>query len=198
VILSDTEIKAALAGGRLVIKPPPPDGHYTTSAVDLTCKGDFHRWKSPAGAGLSVSIDPDDPDHDYTELARRYQERVPVESDGSIILQPERLVLCQTEEWVEFPEEGLLAARVEGRSTLARYGVGIHVTAPTIHSGYRGFITLEITSRGPFPIRLRKGSRICQLVIEQLCSTPTKRLTGVFQGATTVAGGQGRAPRRRK
>jgi dCTP deaminase len=34
------------------------------------------------------------------------------------------------------PHTARLAARVEGKSSLARLGLGVHVTAPTIHAGF--------------------------------------------------------------
>ena len=35
----------------------------------------------------------------------------------------------------------ILAARVEGRSSLARFGIIVHFAAPTIHAGFEGHIT---------------------------------------------------------
>jgi len=37
---------------------------------------------------------------------------------------------------------------VEGKSSLARLGIGIHITAPTIHAGFKGPIQLEICNYG--------------------------------------------------
>jgi hypothetical protein len=56
------------------------------------------------------------------------------------------------------PLDSGLAARVEGWSTLARCGVGIHITAPTSHTGFRGTITLEITNHGTLPMRENSGA----------------------------------------
>ena len=60
-----------------------------------------------------------------------------------------------------------IAAQVEGKSSLARIGIGVHVTAPTIHAGF-GYlpndpsfpgnpIQLEIWNAGSLKVRLVKG-----------------------------------------
>jgi len=97
-------------------------------------------------------------------------------------------MLARTQEWIELPRTARLAARVEGRSSLARLGVAVHLTAPVIHAGFRGYITLEITNPGPLPIRLRPGMQICQLVLELLFGTPSKEMTGLFQDQESVTG----------
>jgi dCTP deaminase len=65
-----------------------------------------------------------------------------------------------------------LAARVEGKSSYARCGLLVHFTAPTIHAGYAGTITLELINFGPIPIALYPGAPICQLIIEQVHGIP--------------------------
>jgi hypothetical protein len=39
---------------------------------------------------------------------------------------------------------------VDGKSTRSRTGILVHLTAPTIHAGWSGKITLEIANVGPF------------------------------------------------
>ncbi|HEY0439702.1 MAG TPA: dCTP deaminase, partial [Xanthobacteraceae bacterium] len=85
-----------------------------------------------------------------------------------------KLVLAWTRERVELPVHSRLAARVEGKSSLARVGLGVHITAPTIHSGFAYRIRLEIVNHGRVPIRLRTGMKICQLIFELTLGTPQK------------------------
>jgi dCTP deaminase len=105
---------------------------------------------------------------------------------GGWDLEPGPLVLGWTRERVKLPTAGRLAARVEGKSGLARIGLGIHVTAPVIHSGFEGTIQLEIINHGPMPIRLRPGLPICQLVFEVTLGTPDKGYEGQFLGQQAV------------
>jgi dCTP deaminase len=192
MILCDTEIRATLANGQILVLPTPPDEHITTSALDLTLDGgEFKRWKAPQ-PGIDITVDPSQPGF-YRHLSQHFLESVPVENDGSVIITPGSLLLALTHERVELPEQARLAARVEGRSSLARIGLGVHVTAPTIHSGFRGKITLEITNHGVFPIKLRPGMRICQLIFEQVFGTPSAVMTGIFQDQHSVSGQSGNA-----
>ncbi|MGD0511380.1 MAG: hypothetical protein ABSA33_06095 [Candidatus Micrarchaeaceae archaeon] len=88
----------------------------------------------------------------------------------------------KTEENIELPIHSRLAARVEGKSSLARLGIGIHVTAPTIHAGFRGPIQLEICNHGVLQVKLMAAMRVCQLIFEQTLGTPDKGYTGQFYG----------------
>src|SRR5437763_12097159 len=134
MILSDNEIRIALRHGDIVIDPEPPDSHITTSSVDLTLGEEIKRWKRLEGSGWQGHVDPLLPEFSFEELALAHTEDVPREADGSVILRHGEFVLGITREHVELPVRSRLAARVEGRSTLARLGIGVHVTAPTIHS----------------------------------------------------------------
>src|SRR5262249_19027563 len=105
------------------------------------------------------------------------------------ILKPGAFVLGWTEEQIRLPHTSRLAGRVEGRSSLARLGVGVHVTAPTLHAGfgttedahYPGTrIRLEIWNCGPLHVCLEKGMKVCQLILEEVHGTPEKGYEGVF------------------
>jgi len=187
MILCDTEIRAVLHHGQITILPSPPSEAFTTTAVDLKLGGaDFKCWDAPTGPGVDLAIDPSQKGWfpNCSQFLRDYLR----ESDGSVVLKPDGFLLALTEERVELPEESRLAARVEGKSSLARIGLSIHVTAPTIHAGFRGNITLEIKNHGNMPIRLRPGMAICQLIFETVFGTPSVVMQGLFQNQTSVTG----------
>jgi dCTP deaminase len=192
-ILCDRDIRDALDDGLIEITPTPSDECISTSAVDLRLSREFRRWKLAERAGLEVVVDPSANGYDFQAIAEEHTESMALEPDGSIILRPRDFVLGVTEERVNFPREHRLAARVEGRSSLARLGVGVHVTAPTIHSGFRGRITLEITNLGNLPVKLRPGQRACQLIIERLSDAPSEYAVGSFVGQESPTG-RGAAP----
>lgn len=192
MILCDSEIRAALRHGQIIIEPPPPPERFSTTAVDLTLGGtDFKRWKAPGRPGIGLFIDAAHPG--YFQTAAQLLEDVPRENDGSVIVQPGDFLLALTAERVELPEEARFAARVEGKSSHTRIGLGIHITAPTIHAGFTGRITLEIKSHGVLPIKLRPGMPICQLIFEMVFGTPSIEMEGLFQNQTSV-GGQSDVP----
>jgi dCTP deaminase len=112
-------------------------------------------------------------------------------------LEPGQFILAKTHEKIALPmkrqaawkEKPLLAARVEGKSTFARCGLIVHCTAPTIHAGFSGTITLEITCFGQYPILLTPGMEICQLLVEEVVQDP-KEYQSQFQDQTAPAGPQ--------
>lgn len=188
MVLSDNEIKAALACGQLVIDPLPLEARIAPTAVDLTLgEREFRMWDIPASPGLNLSVDPSAANF-FAPLAAQFLRDVPRESDGSVIIQPGAFILAMTRERVQLPKSSRLAARVEGRSSLARLGLAVHVTAPTIHADWDGEIALEIVNHGGFKICLRPGLVICQLIIEQVHGTPSTDLVSQFQRQSSVIG----------
>ena len=102
---------------------------------------------------------------------------------------PDKFVLGITREYVELPRRSKIAARVEGRSTLARLGLVVHLTAPTIHAGFSGNIVLEMYNLGKFKLILRPGRlAICQLIFERLGQAPTGAINTGFQNQSGVSG----------
>jgi len=95
--------------------------------------------------------------------------------DESYLLQPSEFILGSTLEYVEIPDS--LVARVDGRSSIGRLGVMVHITAGYIDPGYAGNITLEIYNVSDKPFELKYMDSICQLVVE-LLSQPCIRPYG--------------------
>jgi dCTP deaminase len=180
MILCDSELKVALAYRQLIIEPTPTDDCISTSSIDLTLGDEFKQWNTPSS--------PVDPTKPHRELAAEFQVDVVLNADGSVNVAPNCFLLALTAETISLPNQSRLAARVEGRSSLARLGLGIHVTAPTIHAGFEGKLTLEITNVGPLTILLKPGLKVCQLIVEQVFGTPAQVFQSVFQGQRTVSG----------
>ena len=192
MVLSDNEIKAALYCKQLVIEPFDDESRISSTAVDLTLGGDeFKRWNDLGGGDdsgeVELIIDPSTKDF-FRRLSGKFLVDAERERDGSVILAPHAFLLALTKENVTLPKPSRLAGRVEGRSSLARIGLGIHVTAPTIHAGWSGQIALEIVNHGCFKIRLRPGLVVCQLILEQVHGTPGTDTSGQFQQQNSVTG----------
>jgi dCTP deaminase len=189
MILSDRENKLAQHRDHIRIAPPPPDSAISSTSVDLTLHEEITIWTlQQDGRESPVVAYPARPNFDVREFLRQYGNALLLSSEG-FILKPGAFVLGWTEERIRLPHASRLAARVEGRSSMARLGVGIHVTAPTIHSGfgetadpqYPGTrIQLEIWNCGPFHVCLEKGMKICQLLLEEVHGTPEKGYAGAF------------------
>jgi len=79
----------------------------------------------------------------------------------SITVQPGQFVLGHTMEYIKLPNT--IAAEIEGRSSFARMGLEIHMTAGYIDPGFEGVVTLEIFNAGSMPVCLYPGMRIAQI-----------------------------------
>lgn len=192
MILSDEEIRSAVAAGHLILDPMPPIENFSPSAVDLRLGEEIKVWDAaltdPVGVKVELSID----DLRIPTLVG-YVKPAQLEVDGSFILAPGTFALGYTLEKVGFPLDGSLAARVEGRSSLARLGIVVHLTAPTIHADFGGddgaIIVLEMVNLGPFHLRMRPGSsRICQLIVEQVTGEFGSGLQSAFRQQTGPVG----------
>lgn len=185
MIFSDRQIKQAIADGRIVIEPAPLEDQFAPSAIDLHVGDQFKIWKTPP-PGLDQTLRLSDvclPD--YGHLMTQLEP----DDEGCAVIAPGQFVLSSTREKVHLPLNSRLAARVEGRSSYARLGLVVHMTAPTIHAGFRGRIVLEMMNFGPFPLRIDPGTtRICQLIFEELGSDPSIALETVFQDQSDVLG----------
>ena len=189
MILSDREIHAALERGAIHIEPALDGSLWSSSAVDLRLAPELSRWKPPKVGGVSIPVDPHHEEFNINVLLEECTEKVIIGSEG-YVLEPRSFHLGWTIERVKLPSRSRIAARVEGKSSLARLGLGIHITAPTIHAGF-GFndkdpsfpripIQLEIWNFGELPIRVRQGMKICQLILEEVHGTPEKGYSGKF------------------
>ena len=179
MILSDGEIKRSIEVGEIIIDPSPTLEQYTSTALDLILGGELKRFKTteelqsecPQGVEWFLTIKTSEVD--IQTLVRQYGVICPTEADGSFLLKPRQFVLGFTREHIELPLTSKIAARVEGRSTLARLGFVVHFTAPTIHAGFGGHIVLEMYNFGPYDLKLEPGKlAICQLIFERVGELP--------------------------
>lgn len=74
-----------------------------------------------------------------------------------------------------------IAARVEGKSSLARLGLLIHLTAGFIDPGFVGNITLEILNVSTNPIKLHSYMPIAQIAFHKLESWSITGYVGKYQ-----------------
>jgi dCTP deaminase len=181
MILTDREIQAAIEHEQIKIAPPPSEIAYSSTSLDLTLSKSIRVWKEPTTKGVEHVISPSTEGYKFNEFLQEYSILKVLDKDG-FVLKPHVFVLGWTQENIELPVYARLAARVEGKSSLARLGIGIHITAPTIHAGFNGTIQLEICNHGPLDIRLTSGMPVCQLIFEQTLGTPVKGYAGQFSG----------------
>ena len=178
MVLSDIEIKAEIDAERLIFDPPifNPRERIDSSAVDLLLHPDLILL--PFDRVQGVTIVPSDDDVQVMDLLNIHGEQRSLAS-SPYRLEPHRLIIGKTLEHITLPNH--LAARIEGKSSLARFGLSVHVTAPTVIAGFAGNLYLEMRNVGPFAIELSQGMKIAQLILEHVGLPPSRGYRGQFQ-----------------
>lgn len=193
MILSNVSIHEALDKKWLIIDPEPmprlvvaggPKCPYQTTSVDLRLGAEIAYFKD--NLAISVDLRRGNFNTVFGPLSHTHQ----LSDKQPYTLEKNEFVLAKTLERVELPisdSAPCLAARIEGKSSYARCGLLVHFTAPTIHAGFSGTITLELINLGPLPISLYPGMPICQLIVEQVDRTPFRN-DSQFQGQVRPGG----------
>ena len=185
MILTDREIQIALEFGSIIIDPVPDERAYSSTSVDLTLDANISLYKETP-EGVETAIDPGAENFDHEKaLASLLEPAISIPQRQGYLFEPDRLLLAWTKEYVKLEPHARIAARIEGKSSLARLGIGVHITAPIIHAGFQGQIRLEMFNHGKLPVRLRAGMRICQLIFEQTLGVPVQGYKGRFSGQTS-------------
>ena len=129
----------------------PARNPTNSTAVDLTLDPIIKEFKK-LESGIETVIDPVNANFRDEEVLESITVQKIIVSEG-YVLHPQKFVLGWTAEYIDLKIDTRLAARVEGKSSIARLGIVVHMTAPTIHAGFEGQIRLEIANYGLFPVR---------------------------------------------
>ena len=92
------------------------------------------------------------------------------------LLEPNKLYLART---VEYTKTECFVPMLEGRSSVGRLGLFIHVTAGFGDVGFSGYWTLEMFCVQP--IRIYSGVEICQIYFHTVLGTADKSDSGKYQ-----------------
>jgi len=98
-----------------------------------------------------------------------------------LVLEPGRLYLGRT---VEHTTTYNLVPMLEGRSSVGRLGLYVHVTAGFGDTGFAGYWTLEMHC--VHPIRIYAGVEICQIFYHQIEGEVVNYKSGKYQHNTEV------------
>lgn len=163
MILSDGTIRALLAAGQVRIDPLGED-QIQPASVDVRLGRQFRLIVNHS----VESIDPFSSPADLTSL-------IEVRPGEPFILHPGEFVLGTTVECLGLPDD--IVARVDGKSSLGRWGVLIHATAGFIDAGFTGEVTLELSNVATLPVKLWPGMKIGQVSFMRL-DAPAERPYG--------------------
>lgn len=151
-VLTREEILRAIECGVIEIDPFERD-QVGPGSIDLRLGNEFRVFKKLRNACVlddRIALE---------ELTER------IEVDDSFTLMPGETVLGITRERLKLP--GTICGWLEGRSRFARMGLVIHMTASFVHPGVNNRQVLEIGNLAPFPLVLKPGVRICQIILER-------------------------------
>lgn len=102
--------------------------------------------------------------------------------------------LASTIERIRMPSH--MVGRVEGKSSLARLGLFVHVTAGFIDPGFEGHITLELFCALDRGILLYPGMPVCQISFEKMDSEALHPYGAGANGSKYANQGKGPTPSR--
>ncbi|MCY3019021.1 MAG: dCTP deaminase [Planctomycetota bacterium] len=203
MFLSNRDLIKAMKRGELIVIPRPPPDRIGATSIDLRLDSiDAVRiWNRDAFA--QAREETGDPrmelrigKFDFRKMSRKYlmpptrdRSQSVFVRDDEVIVKPYGFVLWQTKEVVGTHRKARLICFIEGKSTKARTGILVHLTAPTIHAGWSGNVTLEIANVGPFDLVLAEDDIIAQITVARISSPPlTLARESLTDGQTSVTG----------
>lgn len=130
------------------------------TAIDLRLGHNFELFQSIGQHAIDPCDIKSDNRVDSLEVEVDFLEGFP--------LMPGQFVLGHTLEYIKLPTD--IAAQIEGRSSFARLGIQVHMTANLVDAGFEGCLTLEIKNNGPSTVVLYPGMRFAQLRLFKLNS----------------------------
>ena len=151
-VLTREDVLKEIRNGTIKIEPFQEE-QVGAGSIDLRLGNEFRVFKKLRNALVveeHISLE------DLTE-------RVVVED--SFTLMPGETVLGITRERIRLPSD--ICGWLEGRSRFARIGLVIHMTASFVQPGVDNRQVLEIGNLAPFPLVLKPGVRICQMILER-------------------------------
>jgi dCTP deaminase len=175
MILSDRDIKKALANGRISVDPLFPDSIQPAS-VDLHLGKEFLIFKNAGHMAIDLKMPIDD-----------MMEGVTISEKKPFVLHPGEFALGLTYETVGVGDD--MVGRLEGKSSLGRVGLIIHATAGYLDPGNKLKMTLELHNIANLPIVLYYKMPIAQMSYTPLSSPAenpygSKKLKSKYYGAT--------------
>lgn len=157
MILSGNEIRRRL--GEQIVIDPFDDKQLNPNSYNLTLHDEVMVYEE-------VILDLMQPNR---------VRRMEIPPDG-LVLRPNELYLARTAERTE--THGLVP-QIEGRSSIGRLGLFVHVTAGFGDAGFCGYWTLEMFAVQP--VRIYPGIPICQIFYHEITGDVTEYQSDKYQ-----------------
>lgn len=157
MILSDRDIKKAIKSGEITISPYQ-EANLQPASYDLHLDKHFLVFDTQKNAVI-------DPKESVDEMMRE----VVITEDQPFVLHPGQFALGLILEETGVSDQ--LVGRLEGKSSVGRLGVLIHVTAGFLDPGNKLKMTLELHNTAELPILLHYKMPIAQIAFETISSS---------------------------
>jgi dCTP deaminase len=167
--LCDFDIESCLDTGKIRIEPHPPSASINGVSVDLHLGSGFRVFNDHAIPYIDLSSSRESVNQAIDCIMSK---EIIIGADEAFFIHPGELSLASTVERITLPDD--LVGWLDGRSSLARLGLMVHVTAHRIDPGWSGSIVLEFYNSGKVPLALRPGMAICAISFETL-TAPASR-----------------------
>lgn len=164
--LCDKDIESLLEQGKIIIEPKPDSSMISGVSVDIRLGNEFRVFQDHTAPYIDLS----GPKEEMQKAMDSVMSDEIVIPDGeAFFLHPGELALAVTYESVTLPDD--IVGWLDGRSSLARLGLMVHVTAHRIDPGWSGQIVLEFYNSGKLPLALRPKMKIAALNFETMSSS---------------------------
>jgi len=161
--LCDQDIEQYIRDGKIVIEPVPNSSMISGVSVDIRLGNEFRVFQDHTAPYIDLS----GPKAEVQEAMNSVMSDEIFIPDGeAFFLHPGELALAVTYESVTLPAD--IVGWLDGRSSLARLGLMVHVTAHRIDPGWSGQIVLEFYNSGKLPLALRPKMKIAALNFETM------------------------------
>lgn len=181
--LCDKDIEQCIRDNKIQITPTPDTSMISGVSVDIRLGNEFRVFKNNTAPYIDLS----GPKEEVQKAMNSVMSEEIVIADGdAFFLHPGELALGVTLESVTLPAD--IVGWLDGRSSLARLGLMVHVTAHRIDPGWSGQIVLEFYNSGKLPLALRPTMKIAALNFETMSAEAArpynKREDAKYKGQT--------------
>jgi dCTP deaminase len=167
--LCDKDIEQYLYEDKIIISPKPDSSMISGVSVDIRLGNEFRVFQDHTAPFIDLSGPKDEMQKAMNSVM---SDEINIADGDAFFLHPGELALAVTYESVTLPDN--IVGWLDGRSSLARLGLMVHVTAHRIDPGWSGQIVLEFYNSGKLPLALRPKMKIAALNFETMSSSAAR------------------------
>ena len=167
--LCDKDMEESIRQGQIEISPTPDSSMISGVSVDIRLGNEFRVFQDHTAPYIDLSGPKEEMQKAMNSVM---SDEIYIPDGEAFFLHPGELALAVTYESVTLPDN--IVGWLDGRSSLARLGLMVHVTAHRIDPGWSGQIVLEFYNSGKLPLALRPKMTIAALNFETMSSSAVR------------------------